>query len=300
VQWTEPRRVGVLLIVAILFTVLATLLILRKARPNVVVRAASHAVVFVPSRDLDLVAAATPRHGLEPGGTPFTGLRFTPMLPNDSAMRAFTGAWPAPDRVDSVHSIQRLAVTSGCVVRLESYVAGMVRLDVEHPPLSDGSCRMIAELTLIEKGIWSTIEVPREIEVGAPATLIFASPYPVHFRNFPVSEIRFETSDTGLVRSAILDAQIELPDVGNVGAKASAAHVGDAVTLGELEGTIAELVVRDTLRTLFKGKASKPSIDRRDLRPPVLEHLTHTHWRLGIAFVMGAVGIVAAFLPKAR
>jgi hypothetical protein len=122
----------------------------------------------------------------------------------------------------------------------------------------------------------------------------------VHFRNLPVSELRFETSDTGLVRSAILDAQIELPDVGNVGTKAATAHVGDAVTLGKLKGTIAELIARDTLRTLFKGEASRPSIARRDLRPPMLEHLTYTHWRLGIAFVMGAVGIVAAFLPKAR
>ena len=55
-RWTEPRRVGVLLSVAALFTVVATLLFLRKTHPNVVVQATSHAVVFVPSHDLDLVA----------------------------------------------------------------------------------------------------------------------------------------------------------------------------------------------------------------------------------------------------
>ena len=136
----------------------------------------------------------------------------------------------------------------------------------------------------------------RGVVLGAPATLFVSPLYPLHLRHIPVSELRFETSETGIVRSAILGAHMELPDVGGV----ANAHVGDAVTLGKLEGSIAEMVVRDTLRTLFKGKASKPVIARRDLRPPLLQHLAHTHWRLGISFVIAALALVGTFVPKAH
>ncbi len=289
----------VLIGLTIILGLIAAGLIFKKARPNVVLEARSHAVVFVPSRTLDLVTAVAPRYGLEPGGSPFTGIRFTPALPNDASLRAFTGA-PIVASPNSLHSLQRLEVTPGCAVRLEHYVDRLIRLDVEWPAGSTAPCRMSADLTLADSVNFLPVEVRRPVELGAPATLIFEPPYPLHFRNLPVSAIRFETSDTGLVRSAILGARMELPDVGEVGEAAPTAHVGDAVTLGELEGSIAELVVRDTIRTLFKGKASRPSIARRDLRPPMLEHLTHTHWRLAIAFIAAGVGLLVHFLPKAK
>lgn len=297
--WTEALRIRVVIGVAILLALLALGLMFKKAHPKVVLEARSHAVVFVPSRALDLVTAVAPRHGLEPGGTPFTGIRFTPALPNDASLHAFAGA-PLPASPNALQSLQRLEVTAGCAVRLEHYIDRLIRLDVERPVGSTTPCQMSADLTLADSRNLLPVEVRRAVEIGAPATLIFAPPHPLHFRNVPVSAIRFETSDTGLVRSAIIGAHLELPDVGAVGAAAATAHVGDAVVLGELEGSIAELIVRDTVRTLFKGTASQPSIARRDLRPPLLEHLAHTHWRLAVAFLAAGLGLLAHFLPKPR
>ena len=298
-RWTESRRIRVVIGAAIVLGSVAIGLILRKARPYVVLEARSHAVVFVPSRTVDLVTAVAPRHGLEPGGTPFTGIRFTPALPNDESLRAFTGE-SIPASPDGVHSLQRLEVTAGCAVRLEHYVDRLIRLDVERPVGAPTDCQMSADLTLADAINLLPVAVQRTVELGAPATLIFEPATPLHLRNLPVSAIRFETSDTGLVRSAILGARIELPDIGEVGGAATTAHVGDAVTLGELEGSIAELIVRDTIRTVFKGKASRPSIARRDLRPPVLEHLAHTRWQLAIGFLAAGLTLLANFLPKPK
>jgi len=298
-RWTERRRITVVIVAAIILGLVAAGLIYRKARPNVVLEARSHAVVFVPSRTLDLVTAVAPRHGLEPGGTPFTGIRFTPTLPNDESLQAFTGT-PVPASPNRLHSLQRLEVTPGCAVRLEHYVDRLIRLDIERPVGSPAACQMSADLTLADSINTLSVETRRAVELGGPATLIFEPPYALHFRNLPVSAIRFETSDTGLVRSAILDARVELPDVGEVGAAAATAHVGDVVTLGEVEGSIAELVVGDTIRTLFKGNASRPFIGRHDLRPAVLEHLAHTHWRLALAFIAAGLGLLVHFLPKTK
>jgi hypothetical protein len=293
-RWTERRRIAVLGGLTVIFAFMALGLLLRKARPNVVLEARSYAVVFLPSRTVDLVGAVTPRHGLEPGGIPFTGIRFTPPLPNDASMAAFAGrALSAPPT--HVRALQRLEVTAACAVRIEHYVGSLIRLDIERPAGSPTPCTMSADVTLGDSTGVLPVEVRRPVEVGAPATLLFEPPYPLHFRNLPVSEVRFETSDTGLVRSAILAARLELPDVGGA---ATIAHVGDAVTLGELDGNIAEMVVRDTIRTLFKGRASRPAIARRDVRPPLLQHLAHSHWRLGIGFVVTALAMAGAFVPK--
>lgn len=300
VGWMESRRNVLVVGFAILVAFATVLLILRKSEPRIVLEAKSHAVVFVPSRAVELVGSAAPRHGLEPGGRPFTGIRFTPRLPNDEAFRAFAGTVVAA-KPESVHALQRLEVTVGCAVRLEHYVDDLIRVDVESLVGGGDTCRMSADVTLADASGFLPVEVgPRSIKLGAPATLIFQPAHPLQLRDLPVSALRFETSDTGLVRSAILNARLELPDVAQVGGNAPTARLGDAVTLGDLKGTITELVVRDTIRTLFKGTASRPAIARRDLRPPMLEHLGHTHWRLGIAFVAVGLGLLAHFLPKAR
>jgi hypothetical protein len=300
--WTELRRIAALGVITLLLALIAVGLILPKARPSVVLDAKSLAVVFVPSQTLDLVAAAAPRHGIEPGRMPFTGVQFTLTPPedssivsDDSSVSLFVGKsmLVSPTRV---HVLQRLEVTSACAVRLEHYVGSLIRLDIEKPVASDAACTMSADVTWARAGGDSSMEIRRAVVLGAPATLVVSPRYPLHIRNVPVSELRFETSETGTVRSAILGARMELPDVGG----ATTAHMGDAVTLGELEGNIAEIVLRDTIRTLFKGTASKPVIARRDLRPPVLQHLAHTHWRLGITFVIAALTLVGTFVPKAH
>ena len=299
-RWTDVERIGVLGAFALVFAVAAALLIARKARPSVVLTARSHAVVFVPSRVIDLVGTAAPRHGLEPGGTPFTGIRFTPPLLNDASLRAFTGM-PVAATPGDVRSLQRLEVTPACAVRLEDYVDSLIRLDVEQPVASDSTCHLSANLMVADTSGLVPVEFQRAIKLGAPATLIFQPSHPLHLRNVPVSAVRFETSDTGLVRSAILHARLEIPTVGNVGADAPTAYPGDAVTLGDIEGgSIVELVVGDTIETLFKGDVSRPAIARRDLRPPMLEHLAHTHWRLGLAFVTAGLTLVVMFLPKVK
>ena len=289
--------------VALLAALLSVTLIVRKAKPYVVVDARSYAVAFVPAGHLELVGTTSPRHGLEPGGIPFAGIRFVPMLPNDALLRAFAGDSMPANAAPRAHSLQRLEVTSGCTVRLELYVDGKVRLDIEGPPPQGAECRMAAGLMLTtpRSERWETVDIPsRPITAGSPATLIFKPPYPLHLRNVPVSALRFETTDTGLVRSAILEARLELPEVGAVGDAARTAYLGDPLTLGEIRGDIAEIVVRDTIRTLFKGEAKAPVIASADLRPTLIEYLAHTHWQLALAVVAGAVAFASAILPKEK
>jgi hypothetical protein len=226
------------------------------------------------------------------------------MLPNDAALFTFTGMAQPVGATDSVHALQRLEVTAGCAVRLEQYFGQWIRLDIERPtPPRSPPCTMSGFLLMAatDSTGWTTLEIPsRQITLDAPATLIFRPAYPLHLRNVPVSELRFETNDTGFVRSAILGARLELSDVGDVRDKAPTAHVGDAVTLGELEGRVAEIVVRDTIRTVFKGTASRPAIARHDLRPTWLEYLGHTRGRLALAFALATAGFVALILPKGK
>lgn len=316
-HWPELSRSAVLGIVAFIVVVAALGLIVRQPRPGVVLDTRSQAVLFVPSQTVDLIAAATPRHGLEPDGTPFTGIRFTLTLPDDSSSRAFddsasrafndslTRAFDdssvsafvgskLPTSRTMVHVLHRLEVTPACAVRLEHYFGTFIRLDIEQPVTSRRPCTMATDLTLLDSGLVLPVERRRPVIVGAPATLVLSPAQPLHFRHLPVSELRFETTETGTVRSAILSARMELPDIGG----AASAHAGDAVTLGVLKGNVAEMVVRDTIHTLFKGSASKPVFARRDLRPPVLQYAAHTHWRLGVTFVIAALGLLAKFLPK--
>ena len=320
-RWTELNRVRVLGLVAIILALVALGLLLPKKTPNVVLETRSQAVLFVPSQTLDLVGAATPRHGLRPDGTPFTGILFTLTLPDDSSsvradsstaaladtlasdswvsdssVSVFVGT-PVPTSRTMVHELHRLEVTPACAVRLEHYVRSLIRLDIEQPVTSRGSCTMSVDLTLSDSGRVLPVERRRPVVIGAPATLIFSPSQPLHFRSLPVKELRFETSESGTVQSAILNARLELPEIGGA---ATLAHLGDAVTLGALKGNVAEMVVRDTIRALFKGTATRPVIARRDLRPPVLQHLAHTHWRLGVTFVIAAFGLAAKFLPKSE
>lgn len=279
----------------------ATVLYGLKAEPLVVVEARSHAVVFVPAATLDLVSLAAPRHGLEPGGLPFSGIRFTPkewadalssLIPNSEA------------HANKEHVLRRLDVTPDCAVRLENYVDDWFRLDIEPRNPNDTTCFIAAVLTRPSSDTTMTL-IPvdsHRVVAARPVTLVIGPDVPLHLRHVPVSRLRFETSDTGFVRSAILDARIELPQVAETGNDAHVARVGDVVRLGSLTGDLVEVVVTDTIRTVFKGRAARPVVERADLRPSLLEVAAHTPWvRLIVVVLVSGVTVVAAIyqvIPK--
>jgi hypothetical protein len=270
--------------------VVVLILYLVKVSPRIVLDARSHAVVFVPADTIDLVRLASPRHGLEAGGVPFTGIRFADTLPGDVTLESFMESPPT----DGLHSLQRFDVTPECTVRLEHYVDKVVRLDIEGPAMS-GDCWMSAAFTLAGGSRRPRELDPRPVKFRAPVTLVFEPLYPLHLRNIPVSQLRFETSDTGFVRSSIIAATLELPEIDRTGPDAVIAYLGDAVRLGRVEGHIAEIVVADTIRTLFKGSASRPRIEEQKLRPTSLEYLSHhPDFRLGIVVIVTALTLVAA------
>ena len=280
-----------LVVALVLAAVIVGLLYRQKVSPRVVLEARSHAVVFTPADTIDLVRFAFPRHGLDSGGIPFSGIRFARPHPPLAALDPEARAMPN----GTIESIQRLVVTPGCDVRLEHYVDRLLRLDIALQ-VGQRDCWMSVALTAPGRGT-TTLREPgdRRIELGQAATVIFQPRFPLRLRDIPVSGLRFETGDTGFVRSAIIGARLERPEVDDIGSDAHTAHVGDVVRLGKVDGTITELILGDTVTTLFKGIATAPYIEQNDLRPSRLEHLSHkSNVRLGLVVIVTVLTLVAA------
>ncbi len=272
--------------------------------PRVVLQARSYAVALVPDTTIDLVQAARPRFSVEADGAQFAGIRLATPVPVD-VFRPHHADSPPP----LIRLIQSLDVTPGCTVRFEHWVERRIRLTIERLPgtlrAAESSeplrCIVFAELLLVGDEV-ETVE--REIERESPIALTFATNATLRLRHIPVSELRFETEEAGQLRKAIsgealfqssaIEATLTMPDFG--GEKdPHPARLGDVINLGRLHGEVVELIVGDTLRTLYRGTATNPEIAGFTLRPSLLEELAANEAvRLSLVIVVSLLGLIAA------
>ncbi len=302
VLWSLLALLSVTLIAGIVMSWLPT-----TQPPFVLLQARSYAAVLVPSENLDLVQAARPRFSVEPGGAQFAGIRF-----DDSLFVSRFRGTPEGASLDTVvRLVQSLDVTAGCTVRIEHWVDRQIRLKIERSPViavaDPGRCLMFAELITVND---DNVVVERVIERDSPVDLKFAPLAPLRLRHMPVSELRFETEDAGqlreailgesLLQSAIIEATLTLPDFRG-DEERHTARLGDVVKLGKLEGQIIELLVGDTIRTMYRGTADDPQVAGHELRPNLLEQAAaHDAIRMMLIIMVSllglAVGVVGVIL----
>jgi hypothetical protein len=146
--------------------------------------------------------------------------------------------------------------------------------------------------------------VEREIVRESPIDLTFTPTSALRLRHIPVSELRFETEEAGQLRKAIsgeallqssaIEAALVLPDFGGEN-EPHPARLGDIINLGRLDGEVVELIIGDTLRTLYRGTASNPEIAGFSLRPSLLEELAaNDAVRLVLVVFVSLLGLIAA------
>lgn len=242
--------------------------------PWTVVQTTSDAIIVQPSGIIDLVTLARPRFGLYDSLRVFDGISLDPHMHTDTLLQTF-----GPEPVDTpgnVLVIQRLEVTPQCQVSIEQMGDRLIRVDIrsirsDSAGAPENSCWASAEMMAERTSDADTVRVSRETRVfpGQPMTLQFRPRDPLRLRRFAVSGLGFTTSESGSPESAIRGGFVYLPDYGN---SRDTLYSGDRLTLGELQGELAELHFgRDGIRALFKGTASDPMIGARDLEPSILQ-----------------------------
>ncbi len=271
---TPPKRrsrlstlLAVTVVVVIALASLATLPMV--GTPDTIVDASTDALVFRPDRIVDLVALARPRFGVASGARVFDG------LPLGRPVPAWLGTAP-----DDTLLVQRLQITPGCEVGLETMVDGLLRIDVRSAPahVAPVECALSMEFLrgspdAPERAVRQ--EVEQQVAVSTPVRFELRFDEPLRFRRFGVSAIGFITNESGTPESAIRGAAVRLPAHGIPG---DTVYAGDWLTLGRAQGELTEMRVDDRIHALFKGTSSDPRIAGRRLLPSLLRQVVYWEW----------------------
>jgi hypothetical protein len=275
--------------------------------PDVVVQATSEAVSVQPDDVVDLVGLAKPRFGLVEPHLPFHGIHLDPPVGADTLLASLGFRNPVGSSSDGpgedsvVLLIQRLQLTPSCQLSIEQMVAGWIRVDIrsvisDSTRRPDLSCWISAEMLVASapsdtdpsRFSRDTVILPER-----PASLQFRPRDPLDFRPFAVTGLGFTTNESGSLESAIRGAFVRLPDHGN---RSDTVYAGDWLTLGNLEGELADLQVDgDGIKTLFKGKASDVAIGTRRITPSLLRQGFYAEdFRIIVALIIAFASVAMA------
>lgn len=276
----------------------------RFGDPPVVVNLTSDVVVFVPAENVNLVTAARPRHGILASGGIYEGIRFEPPPSLSAVIDLLHPEAPEPERADSTGTVvvKHLEVTPGCEIRIERLPDARIDLGIRPDPLAaresddDGNnreCMFQAEITNI--GDASPIRIRRSLAASEEVGLRFRpSDRPLRLRLLTIRDLGFTEKGERGVRSAILGGTVRLPVHGN---QQERLEFGDRLRFGQrVRGDIVELSVGDTLRTIFRGTVSEPTIENRSLGPSILRHLYYVeNFRIFAGVILGALVLIFAW-----
>ena len=317
--------VAILLIIFSASGAVALLLLLFQApRPEVVaeVSAAGVVVVTPAGSTLDLIELVRPPGGLVATATPFNGFVIDPPISREVAYGELLRATVLPvkefpDSAD-IGLLRALTLEGRCRLRLQREPSGALRILVSVPgedeyPRAEppATCRLTGELWADPEGWPQELPIDQVVPPTGHSVLFVQTPDsgpPLRLRRFPVQSVEFDHGDPEVEESLIYRGLLRLPAYSTDGEAIAAGdwrlstgepvYLGDALDTGTLaEGEVLDLVLGDTLRTLFRGHASTVEIEGRNLRPNMLEYLNADSafvWILGFALA-GLLGAAAVF-----
>ena len=282
---------------ALVLLVSAGLASLRmRGDPYTVVQATSDAIVVQPRDIVDFVALAVPRFGMLTPDRAFSGIVVDPPQRTDTVLTRL-GMERATGQPDEVALVQRFEATAECQVSVERMVGPWMRVDVHNVAADaqgDGAdgCAIAVELVGPAPEERRFVQ-ESPVRQGHPASLQFRLIEPLRLRAFSVSGLAFTTRESREVKSAIRGAVVLLPDFGD---RRDTVYAGDDLTLGQLQGEVAEVRVdADGIHTLFKGNASSPAIGSRPLAPSLLGQAFHTERvRFMAVLLVGTISLAMA------
>lgn len=292
--------------------------------PSVVVDMRSEALTFVPDTTLDLVALA------QRGPDGAAGIRLRPAWIHVQGVHVTTpitgelvsGPIPADVSVAlPAVAFQHLEVTAACNVRINRLADGWTRLSLvsesagsERP---EEACQLLGQVwsgpappvspdSLADSDFYSSLPAHAPIAFRARLTgdqvarVDFLPAEHFRLRRVAVRALRFENwAYAPPVESAILDGTIRFLDLDDAEERI---HVRDELRLGELRGTVLDLVTGDAIHTLYRGTASNPTVQpNRELRPSLLRQLYHSEGlRMVVVILVGMATLIAALVQAIR
>lgn len=245
---------------------------------------------------IDLVPLYSKGGGI-PLETPWIGLRAVDVTPLDAPGRTVRVA----ERAISTRMLNRLRISQGCDVQIEPMGGGFVRLAIKPANSNDSPCTVAGavkadpNLTSADsldrppllEGMppFAALEFTAEPALSRPAIVEFHPSEALQVSGIQVSLLSFETSErspypVGSIMSGTIgfpglrDGEVKLP-------------TSDKLSLKRVRGTM-ELMVGDSLRTEFAGKASASSISSGNaaLKPTVLDQVQSSALLLAIGAVV--------------
>lgn len=221
----------------------------------------------------------------------------------------------AAERAIATGMLNRLRIGQGCDVQIESIAGGFIRLAVKpananDPVCSvDGAVKADMSLDAVDshdrptplKGVppSSALQFMAEPTFTQPAIMVFHPAEALQIPRIGVSLLSFETSERHQYPvGSILRGTIGFPGLRDGEVKLRAR---DKLSLQRVQGTM-ELVIGDSLRTEFVGKASANSISSDDgsLTPTLFEQVQSSALLLAIGSVVPVLAGLLEWLEQRR